>query len=360
MLLRFVNTAILVLLTILTLTGLYGLVWTLVGWVFEVHRMAAWALVALIPWKIGISWRSLKRGLQPRFDRSVLIVISVLLAAATLSVLALGLVWAWNVGPWVFAFRQTAISLHWIIALAIVPPFLLHAWRRWPRPKGREFTTRRAFLRMLGLGTVGVMGWWLAGLLAGARAAGDSPRGVTGSRERRSFSGNDFPVTNNAGEGYTRLEAGSWTLSVAGAVEGPLTLTYDQLLAMPPSEAVATIDCTTGWYSTQNWRGVRLSDLLTRAGMLPQAGSVRVKAVSGYLSDFTLAEADEMILATHVGSEALDHWHGYPLRAVVPSRRGWFWVKWVTGVEVLTGPRAAMPDPSEPRVTAHNPASLRG
>jgi DMSO/TMAO reductase YedYZ molybdopterin-dependent catalytic subunit len=36
-----------------------------------------------------------------------------------------------------------------------------------------------------------------------------------------------------------------------------------------------------------------------------------------------------------VGGEALDHVHGFPLRAVVPARRGWFWVKWVGEVEVL-------------------------
>jgi DMSO/TMAO reductase YedYZ molybdopterin-dependent catalytic subunit len=359
MLLRFTNTAILALLVVLTLTGIYGIVWTLAGWPYEVHRIAAWALIALIPWKVGISWRSLKRGLQPRFDRSVLIVISVLLAAATLSVLGLGLVWAWNVGPWVFAFRQSAISLHWILALVIVPPFLLHAWRRWPRPKRTDFTSRRAFLQMLGLGAVGVVGWWLAGLLAGARAAAESPRRFSGSRERRSFSGNDFPVTNNAGEGYVRLDTQSWALALTGAVERPLTLTYEQLLDMPSSEVTATIDCTTGWYSTQVWRGVRLADLLDHARMRSEAGSVRIIAVSGYLSDFTLGEVGEILLATHVGGEGLDHWHGFPVRAVVPSRRGWFWVKWLTGVEVLTGPRAAMPDLSAPRLTAQTPALLR-
>jgi DMSO/TMAO reductase YedYZ molybdopterin-dependent catalytic subunit len=93
--------------------------------------------------------------------------------------------------------------------------------------------------------------------------------------------------------------------------------------------------------------------------MRSEAGSVRIIAVSGYLSDFTLGEVGEILLATHVGGEGLDHWHGFPVRAVVPSRRGWFWVKWLTGVEVLTGPRAAMPDLSAPRLTAQTPALLR-
>jgi len=67
---------------------------------------------------------------------------------------------------------------------------------------------------------------------------------------------------------------------------------------------------------------------------------VRLRAASGYAMDFTLAEAGEILLATHVGGEVLDHWHGFPLRAVVPSRRGWFWVKWLTEIEALTRPHA--------------------
>jgi DMSO/TMAO reductase YedYZ molybdopterin-dependent catalytic subunit len=341
MLIRFVNTAILALVTILTLTGVYGMVWTLGNWAYEVHRMAGWALITLIPWKAGIAWRSLKRGLGPRFDRGPLVVISVLLAVAALLVIAWGLVWAWNVGPWVFAFRQSAISLHWIVALALVPFLALHVWRRWPRPKRVDFTTRRAALKMLALGGAGVIGWWLAEALAEARADTDTPRSVTGSRERASFSGNGFPITNNAGEGKIRLDAASWQLAVAGAVDAPFTLTYDELLALPVSEVTATIDCTTGWYSTQVWRGVRLVDLLARAGVQPPVGSLRIGTISGYLADFPLAEANEILLATHVGGETLTHGHGYPVRAVVPSRRGWFWVKWVTGIEALPGPRPA-------------------
>ena len=41
--------------------------------------------------------------------------------------------------------------------------------------------------------------------------------------------------------------------------------------------------------------------------------------VSGYFGDFTLAEARGLLLATHVSGEVLDHWHGFPLRAVAPG-----------------------------------------
>lgn len=41
------------------------------------------------------------------------------------------------------------------------------------------------------------------------------------------------------------------------------------------------------------------------------------------------------MLATHVGGEVLAPGHDFPLRAVIPDRRGWFWVKWVTRIEVV-------------------------
>jgi DMSO/TMAO reductase YedYZ molybdopterin-dependent catalytic subunit len=54
-----------------------------------------------------------------------------------------------------------------------------------------------------------------------------------------------------------------------------------------------------------------------------------------YTAPFTLAQAQEILLATYVGGEVLNHSHGFPLRAVVPSRRGWHWVKWLTEIEVI-------------------------
>jgi DMSO/TMAO reductase YedYZ molybdopterin-dependent catalytic subunit len=48
-----------------------------------------------------------------------------------------------------------------------------------------------------------------------------------------------------------------------------------------------------------------------------------------------MQEAKYVLLATHVGNQVLDPVHGFPLRAVVPTRRGWFWVKWLTHIEVI-------------------------
>jgi len=338
MLLRFTNTALLALVIVLTLTGLWGIAFTFQGWLFDIHRIAGWAVIALIPWKTAISMRSLRRGLDLRFDRSWMIGLALLLAALTLGVLGLGLGWTWRIGPdllWVGSYGDTLISWHWMLGLVLLAPLAVHVWRRWPRPKPVDFASRRGALKLLALGGAGVAGWYVAQSLAVARAAPASPRRFTGSTEQSSFAGNDYPVTNSGGEGQVALDASTWALTIHGAVARPFTVGYAALAAYPQSELTATIDCTTGWYSTQLWRGVPLQTLLEQAGLAAGAGLVRLRGVSGYLGDFTLPEAAEVLLATHVGGQPLDHWHGYPLRAVAPSRRGWFWVKWLTDIEVL-------------------------
>lgn len=86
-----------------------------------------------------------------------------------------------------------------------------------------------------------------------------------------------------------------------------------------------------------------LALLLDEAGASPAAGAIRLIASSVYVAEYAQAEARTLVLATHVGGETLAHWHGFPLRAVAPTRRGWHWVKWLTAVEVRAGPYLAAP-----------------
>lgn len=336
--LRFINTLILSLFVLLGLTGLYGLVWPLPSLLFDMHRAAGWALILLIPWKSIISLRSLRRGVDLRFDRNVMIVISLLLTAATFLVLALGLIWTWNLGKyylWIGPYAYSGIGWHWGIALGSAPLFLIHVWRRWPRPKKADFAGRRQLLKLMGLSVAAFASWGTAETLSRMLQSQDSPRRFTGSREDGSFTGLNYPVTSGTDQGKIRLEPETWKLSVTGAVKMPLILNYADVLALSSAEVIATLDCTGGWYTKQTWQGIRLTDLLAQTGVDYEKAGIVLKDVSGYTAHFTSAEFQEILLATRVGGQVLDHWHGYPVRAVVPSRRGWHWVKWLTEIEVL-------------------------
>jgi hypothetical protein len=338
MLVRFTNFSLLALACVLTLTGVYGLIWTLAGWPFELHRWAGWALLALVPWKAAISWRSLRRGPGRGFDRSLGLGLSVLLAGLGTGVLGAGVLWTWRLGPpalTLLGWRDTAISWHWMLGLGMLPLLALHAWRRWPRFRPADFASRRGALRTLGIGLAGAAAWWAGEGVASARALASSPRRFTGSREQGSFRGNDFPVTAAASDGRQPVTLETWRLEIGGRVERSLALGYDELLRLPAAGQVVTLDCTVGWYSTQLWSGPPLQALLELAGAGRLASAVRLESLEGYRQLLPVAEARQALLATHVGGQPLEHRHGFPLRAVVPGRRGWFWVKWLTRIDVL-------------------------
>jgi hypothetical protein len=335
---RFINALILILFCILGLTGLYGLLWPFPSSLFEIHRIAGWALIVLIPWKGAISLRSLSRGWSRSLGRNTMILVSILLTFATVTILVLVLLWTWQIGSyyvWIGPWAYSAIGWHWGIALGLAPLFIIHVWRRWPRPKRTDFAGRRQTLRLMGFGAAALATWGMAETLAKAMENNKARRRFTGSREADSFAGNAHPVTTAPDQGKIKLDPAAWTLRVTGAVTTPITLTYPEIIEASTSEVTATLDCTGGWYTVQTWRGIRLTELLSQAQIRPEAIGIVLRGVAGYTAPFTFAQAEEILLATQVGEEILNHVHGFPLRAVVPSRRGWHWVKWLTEIDVI-------------------------
>ena len=124
-----------------------------------------------------------------------------------------------------------------------------------------------------------------------------------------------------------------------GLVKRDLSLGYSDLTSN--DEMTATIDCTGGWHSEQVWRGVPLARLLDEAELLPEARSVKVTSATGYYRRFTIAEARDYLLATHVGDGLLSRGHGYPVRLAARGKRGFEWVKWVTDIEIDNRPQVA-------------------
>lgn len=332
--LRFTNGALLVLVLILTLSGLFGLVWTTSEVIFTLHRISGWGLLALLPWKAAIVYRSLHRKVrgtrQPGWT-----ILSLVLAALTLTVLALGLLWKGRFGPGEYPLRQTAISWHWMLALALLLPFALHIWKRWPRPRKIDFLSRRGFLRSALATPLAVVGYLAYQRLAREREHPREPVRYTGSRLAGWFSGNDFPLTHNSAPTPEQITVDDWRLEVLGAVQRPAQFSLRDLDRLPSSALDATIDCTLGWYARQSWEGIWLTKTLEAAGLETTPTGIRLASVTGYDRFLPWEEASQVLLATHVGGEQLSAGHGFPLRAVVPTRRGWFWVKWLSQIYVV-------------------------
>jgi DMSO/TMAO reductase YedYZ molybdopterin-dependent catalytic subunit len=150
-----------------------------------------------------------------------------------------------------------------------------------------------------------------------------------------------FPVNRSARTAGVLESAQSpdYRLVVDGRVALPLSLTLDDLRAMPQHSAELPIACVEGWSSSQRWTGVRLVDLLRRAGAGPDA-EVRVHSLqprrSYRTSDVNSTQARDIdtLLALRVGGKVLSIDHGYPLRLIGPNRPGVMQTKWVTRIEV--------------------------
>lgn len=201
--------------------------------------------------------------------------------------------------------------------------FALHGVR--PR---RTDADRRALLRL------GVLG---AGA-AVATAAWDT-WGATSRRFSGSVPSSRLLVTSWIDDGVQRLSPSSWRLAV-----GASTLDLGDVLALPHTRFTAVLDCTSGWYSTQAWDGVRLSDVLAAGGVTPGGWrSVEVRSATGYSRWFGADTLDDVWLVTAVDGRPLTYGHGYPARIVAPGRRGFWWVKWVTSISPSARPPWAQP-----------------
>ena len=152
-----------------------------------------------------------------------------------------------------------------------------------------------------------------------------------------------LPVNKTAGgAGVLRVARDpAYRLRVEGNVRRPLSLSVDELSALPQHEAELPIACVEGWSRGARWRGVRVRDLLTLAGAGDAQAGVRVESLqrSGRYRRSTLNSSHvrdlETLLALELNGERLHLDHGYPVRLIAPNLPGVLQTKWVGRLVVL-------------------------
>ncbi|MGH9265408.1 MAG: molybdopterin-dependent oxidoreductase [Acidimicrobiales bacterium] len=190
---------------------------------------------------------------------------------------------------------------------------------------------------------LGMMGTGLAGVLFGSKAADLLERVVApiASRDGTGFLSlfpvGRFRIYTVTGKLHRRSDA-DYRLTVDGFVDTPVTLTLDDLKAMPPTRMTKDFQCVTGWrVHDVKWVGVRLGDLMDRAGVKPGAQGVRFTSFDGvYTETLTLDQArrDDVIVAYEMEGKPVSSAHGGPARLYVAPMYGYKSIKWLETIEV--------------------------
>jgi hypothetical protein len=139
------------------------------------------------------------------------------------------------------------------------------------------------------------------------------------------------------------VDESSWRLDLRGLVGREVSLSLDDLRAVEAVEQVATLACVSNdvpatAIGNATWRGVRLADVLSRAGGLRDgAADLLFVCADNYTDSIPVAKAlDPATLLVHeMNGEPLTRRHGSPLRAIVPGIYGMKNAKWIEALEVV-------------------------
>jgi DMSO/TMAO reductase YedYZ molybdopterin-dependent catalytic subunit len=224
---------------------------------------------------------------------------------------------------------------------------------------------RRFFARALAsLGAVALAGcerlsrsdWFPQVLSAGEAASAAALRLVAGRRSMAqeftaadlspSFrsNGTALPATS----AYQALLANGFSdyrLEVGGLVERPLSLSLDEVKALPSRAQITRHDCVEGWSAIAKWKGARLAALLDAAGPKPAARYVvfhcadpmERDGTEPYYESVDLDDAfhAQTILAYEMNDAPLPVANGAPLRLRVERQLGYKHAKYVMRVELV-------------------------
>jgi len=163
------------------------------------------------------------------------------------------------------------------------------------------------------------------------------------------------------------MKAAAWSLSVGGdSAERPMKFTMAELRKeLKPAQVTAVNQCSgnrrglsephvqgvewgVGAMGNAVWSGVRLKDVLAKAGVKASAVEVvfdgadqgAMQATPDFVKSLPvdLALSDQVLIAFEMNGKPLPHWNGFPARLIVPGWTGTYWVKHLVSINVSSTP----------------------
>ena len=142
------------------------------------------------------------------------------------------------------------------------------------------------------------------------------------------------------------VDVDTWSLTIDGDVEREVTLSFDDLLAMPMVERDITLTCVSNevggpYAGGARWLGVPLRDVLDLAGIAATgADQILSTDVDGMTISTPLAVAldgRDSLVAVGMNGRALPRAHGFPALMVVPGLYGYVGAcKWLRRMTLTT------------------------
>ena len=162
------------------------------------------------------------------------------------------------------------------------------------------------------------------------------------------------------------VDPAQWSLTIAGTVDAPLTLSLNDLHGRPAVTMPVTMECAGNgrtlfspraisqpWgleaVGTAAWTGTPLAPLLQEAGLRHDTVEVVFAGmdqgleggiVQRYERSLTVDEAmrDDVLVAYAVNGQPLPPQHGFPARLLVPGWYGMASVKWLSEITAVAQP----------------------
>jgi DMSO/TMAO reductase YedYZ molybdopterin-dependent catalytic subunit len=145
---------------------------------------------------------------------------------------------------------------------------------------------------------------------------------------------------DNSISGVQEVDISTYTLKVSGLVNNPVSLTYDDVVALPAFEKLITLHCVEGWDATILWKGALLKDIIDKSSAKNTANTVIFHSVDGYTTSLPLQDIinKNIILAYSSNGIKLPAQMGYPFIVVAEDKLGYKWARWVNEIELSDNP----------------------
>lgn len=156
------------------------------------------------------------------------------------------------------------------------------------------------------------------------------------------------------------LDEAAWSLGVDGEVASPLALRVSELKQMPSTSVTVTLECAgngrsffdppvagvqwrKGAVGTAKWTGVRVADLLKKAGAKSAATHIWVSGADRpmgtqppFVRQVPMPKAmhPDTLVAWAMNDQPIPAVHGAPLRLIVPGWEGAYAIKWLNSITV--------------------------